>query len=130
MVPVDGSIKSLKALNHASYLFRTNSKIRIYLLHVIEWTDENDENMDEDMSHQIQEQGRLILRSISVPKQMNDYQRIVKLGNPAKKINEMASTLRVQAIVMGKKGLGNSEEDIGHVSKEVLKTSVTPVVLI
>ena len=130
LVPVDGSIKSLKALNHASYLFRTNSKIRIYLLHVIEWTDENDENMDEDMSHQIQEQGRLILRSISVPKQMNDYQRIVKLGNPAKKINEMASTLRVQAIVMGKKGLGNSEEDIGHVSKEVLKTSVTPVVLI
>jgi SSS family transporter len=130
LVPVDGSVKSLRALNHASYLFRTNSKLRIYLLHVIEWTDENDENIDDEISHQVQEQGRLILRSISIPKNMNDYQRIVKLGNPAKKIAEVANSLRVQAIVMGKIGLGNTEDDIGHVANEVLKTSKTPVVLI
>ena len=130
LVPVDGSVKSLRALNHASYLFRTNSKLRIYLLHVIEWTDENDENIDDEISNQMQEQGRLILRSISIPKNMNDYQRIVKLGNPAKKIMEMANSLGVQAIVMGKKGLGNTEDDIGHVSNGVLKTSKTPVVLI
>jgi nucleotide-binding universal stress UspA family protein len=130
LVPVDGSVKSLMALNHTSYLFRTNSKLRIYLLHVIEWTDENDESMDDEISHQVQEQGRLILRSISIPKNMNDYQRIVKLGNPAKKIMEMANSLGVQAIVMGKKGLGNTEDDIGHVSNGVLKTSKTPVVLI
>ena len=130
LVPVDGSVKSLMALNHTSYLFRTNSKLRIYLLHVIEWTDENDENIDDEISNQMQEQGRLILRSISIPKNMNDYQRIVKLGNPAKKIMEMANSLGVQAIVMGKKGLGNTEDDIGHVSNGVLKTSKTPVVLI
>ena len=130
LVPVDGSVKSLRALNHASYLFRTNSKLRIYLLHVIEWTDENDENIDDEISNQMQEQGRLILRSISIPKNMNDYQRIVKLGNPAKKIAEVANSLRVQAIVMGKIGLGNTEDDIGHVANEVLKTSKTPVVLI
>jgi SSS family transporter len=130
LVPVDGSVKSLRALNHASYLFRTNSKLRIYLLHVIEWTDENDENIDDEISNQMQEQGRLILRSISIPKNMNDYQRIVKLGNPAKKIAEVANSLGVQATVMGKTGLGNTEDDIGHVANEVLKTSKTPVVLI
>jgi hypothetical protein len=31
---------------------------------------------------------------------------------------------------MGKIGLGNTEDDIGHVANEVLKTSKTPVVLI
>jgi len=32
------------------------------LLHVIEWTDENEENIDEELAAQIQEEGRLILR--------------------------------------------------------------------
>ena len=43
LVPVDGSVKSLKALNNANYLFRGTAKVKIYLLHVIEWPDENEE---------------------------------------------------------------------------------------
>ena len=90
LVPIDGSARSLKAIYHANYLFRGSVKVRIYLLHVIEWTDENEENIDEELAAQIQEEGRLVLRSVVVPKQIHDYKRIVKLGDPSEKITELA----------------------------------------
>ncbi len=130
LVPVDGSIKSLKALNNANYLFRGSNLVRIYLLHVMEWSDENDENIDEELTVQMQKEGRLILRSIVVPKQLHDYKRIVKLGNPPTKISEMADKLGVDLIVMGKKGLGGTDEELGHVSKQVLERTSKPVTFI
>lgn len=130
LVPVDGSAKSLNALYHANYLFRGAAKVRIYLLHVIEWTDENEENMDEELSAQIQEEGRLVLRSIAVPKQINDYKRIVKLGDPPEKIAELAEKLKVDMIIMGKKGIGKTNSELGHVTRDVLKLSSKPVVLL
>ena len=130
LVPVDGSIKSLKALNNANYLFRDSGRIRIYLLHVMEWSDEDDENMDEEITTQMHEEGKLILRSVVVPKQLHDYKRIVKLGNPSQKIAEMADKLGVDLIVMGKKGLGGTDNELGHVSKQVLEITTKPVTLI
>lgn len=130
LVPVDGSIKSLKALNNATYLFRDSGRIRIYLLHVMEWSDEDDENMDEEITTQMHEEGKLILRSVVVPRQLHDCKRIVKLGNPSKKIAEMADKLGVDLIVMGKKGLGGTDNELGHVSKQVLKITTKPVTLI
>ena len=130
LVPVDGSVKSLKALNNANYLFRGAARVRIYLLHVIEWPDENEENMDEELSAQIMEEGRIVLRSIVVPQQINDYKRIVNLGNPPTKIVEMADKLGVDLIAMGQKGLGNSEDDFGHVTRQVLKMTSKPVILL
>jgi len=130
LVPIDGSVKSLKALNNANYLFRGTARVKIYLLHVIEWSDENDENIDEDLSEQMKDEGRLILRSIVVPKQINDYKRIVKLGNPPEKIVEIADKLQVDMIIMGKKGIGKSSEDMGHVTQQVLNLTSKPVVLI
>lgn len=130
LVPVDGSVKSLKALNNANYLFRGATSVKIYLLHVIEWPDENEENMDEELSSQMLEEGRIILRSIVVPQQINDYKRIVNLGNPPAKIVEMADKLAVDLIAMGQKGLGNSEDDVGHVTRQVLKMTSKPVILL
>ncbi len=130
LVPVDGSVRSLKALNNTNYLFRGNARVKIYLLHVIEWSDENEENMDEELSAQMQEEGRLILRSVLVPKQINDYARIVKLGDPPVKIAEMADKLGVDIIAMGRKGLGGTKDDFGHVTKKVLKLTSKPVILI
>lgn len=130
LVPVDGSAKSLKALYHANYLFRDAARVRIYLLHVIEWTDENEENIDEELGSQIQEEGKLILRSVAVPKQVSDYKRIVKLGDPSEKIVELADKLKVDMIVMGKKGIGKTISDLGHVTQKVLKLSSKPVVLL
>ena len=76
------------------------------------------------------EEGRLVLRSIVMPKQITSYSRMVNLGNPPTKIAELADKLGVDLIVMGRKGLGNSDEDIGHVTKKVLKITSKPVVLI
>jgi nucleotide-binding universal stress UspA family protein len=100
------------------------------LLHVIEWTDDNEENIDEELSSQIQEEGRLILRSVVVPKQINDYKRIVKLGDPSEKIAELADKLKVDMIIMSKKGIGKSTSDLGHVTQKVLKLTSKPVVLL
>lgn len=130
LVPVDGSVKSLRALNNANYLFRGATRVKIYLLHVIEWPDENEENMDEELSSQMLEEGRIVLRSIVVPQQINDYKRIVKLGNPPAKIAEMADKLGVDLIAMGQKGLGNSKDDFGHVTRQVLKMASKPVILL
>ena len=130
LVPIDGSARSLKSLYHANYLFRGAAKVRIYLLHVIEWTDENEENIDEELASQIQEEGRLILRSVVVPKQINDYKRIVKLGDPSEKIAELADKLKVDMIIMSKKGIGKSTSDLGQVTQKVLKLTSKPVVLL
>ena len=130
LVPVDGSARSLKALYQANYLFRGAAKVRIYLLHVIEWTDENEENIDEELSEQIQEEGRLILRSVVVPKNVSDYKRIVKLGDPAEKISELTDKLKIDMIIMGKKGIGKSSSDLGHFTQKVLKLTSKPVVLL
>ena len=130
LVPVDGSIKSLKALNSANYLFRGSYRIKIYLLHVMEWSDEDDENMDEELTAQLQEEGRLVLRSVVVPRKLRDYSRIIKLGNPPRKIAEVADSLAVDLIVMGKKGLGGTDGELGHVSRQVLALTTKPVTFI
>lgn len=130
LVPVDGSAKSLNALYHANYLFRGASRVRIYLLHVIEWPIEDEESIEEELATQIQDEGRMILRSVVVPKQINDYKRIVKMGDPAEKIVELANKLKVDMIVMGKKGLGKSTSNLGHVTNNVLKISSKPVTLL
>ena len=129
LVPVDGSARSLQALNNANYLFRGAARVRIYLLYVIEWSDDDEENMDEELSLQMQEEGRMVLKSVVVPRQISDYRRMVKLGNPPAKIVEMADKLGVDLIAMGRSGLGRSG-DAGHVTKQVLRLTPKPVILI
>jgi nucleotide-binding universal stress UspA family protein len=98
----------------------------ITILNVIEWADEDEESMDDELAAAIEEQGRRILRSIMIPKLARDYERMVKLGDPATKIVEMAEKLKVDMIVMGATGLSSSEE-MGHVSRKVLKMTSIPV---
>jgi SSS family transporter len=127
LVPVDGSQHSLRALNYAASIYASSSdKAVIYILNVIEWADEDEESMDEELANSMEEQGRRMLRSIMIPKSARSYERIVKLGDPATKIVEMAEKLKVDMIVMGAKGLSNSKE-IGHVSSSVLSITSIPV---
>ncbi len=128
LVPVDGSSISLKALYHSNYLFRA-AQIRVYLLYVIEWNEDGEE-IDAELVAQIQEEGRMILRSVVVPKQLRNYQRIVKIGNPPTKIAEVAERLHVDAIAIGKHGLGRSRSDLGSVTRQVLKLTSKPVILL
>ncbi len=130
LIPVDGSANSLKALYHANYFFRGMVRVRVYMVHVIEWADEDDRGVDMDLTKQVMDEGRMVLRSVAVPKQIGDYQRIVKLGNPSEKIVKLADSLKVDMIIIGKKGLGRSSSKIGHVAQSVLDSSSRPVVLL
>ncbi|MDX1371559.1 MAG: universal stress protein, partial [Nitrososphaeraceae archaeon] len=57
-------------------------------------------------------------------------ERIVKLGDPGNKIIDLAEKLDVDLIVMGSKGLGQTEEEIGSVAKKVLKSSTKPIIFL
>jgi urea-proton symporter len=130
LVPIDGSIQSLKALNCASKLFNELSEIKIYILNVIEWTDDQEESVDVEITAKIEEEGRKMLRSVVVSKKKGNYERIVKLGDPASKIVEMAEKLEVDMIVIGRTGICNAKPQVGHVSMTVLKMTSLPVVLV
>jgi urea-proton symporter len=131
-VPVDGSQQSLRALDYAANIYRSNicsyHRVMITILNVIEWADEDEESMDDELASAMEEQGRQMLRSIIIPPRARDYERMVKLGDPSTKIVEMADKLKVDMIVMGSTGLSNSEE-IGHVSRKVLRMTSIPVML-
>ena len=133
LVPIDGSVSSLQALNHTNYLLRDVSVLNVYLLYVMEWSDEEDdgeENPDEQLSSQMREEGHIVLRSVVVPQQVQSCIRIVKLGTPAKKIAEIASKLDVDMIAMGRRGLGNTDDTMGHVPLEVMGLTKKPVILL
>jgi Na+/proline symporter/nucleotide-binding universal stress UspA family protein len=130
LVPIDGSQQSLRALNYAATTMYNSphDRTKIYILNVIEWADENEESIDEELAAAMEEQGRRMLRSVAVPKVVRGGdERMVKLGDPATKIAEIAEKLNVDMIVMGATGLGNTKE-MGHVSSKVLKLTSIPVV--
>jgi nucleotide-binding universal stress UspA family protein len=100
------------------------------MMHVMEWTDEEDETVDEDLVSQMEQEGRKMLRSVALTSRNSDCERIVKLGDPAIKIAEMADKLEVDIIIMGTRGLGRTDESVGHVTGKVLHLTSRPVVLI
>ena len=53
-----------------------------------------------------------------------------RLGDPAKKISELASSINVDTIVMGRKGLSDTDSNLGHVTTKVLSLTSKPVVLV
>jgi nucleotide-binding universal stress UspA family protein len=130
LVAVDGSLASLRALSYANTLFTSNSKPKIYMMHVMEWTDEEDESVDEHLVSQMELEGRKMLRSVALSSRNPECERIVKLGDPAIKIAELADKLEVDIIVMGTRGLGRTDESIGHVTSKVLHLTSRPTILI
>ena len=52
------------------------------------------------------------------------------MGDPSSKIVELAEKLDVDLIMMGRTGIGNSNDDIGHVVRKVLKITSKPVCLV
>ena len=129
LVAVDGSVSSMRALNYVNYVMKESSSIKVYLTHIIEWSDD-EESMDEEMTLKMEQDGRKMLLGISLPSKLKNYERIVKLGDPAKKISDLASSLNVDTIVMGRKGLSDSESNLGHVTTKVLSLTSKPIVLV
>lgn len=130
LVAVDGSLASLRALSYASTLFTSDSRSKIYIMHVMEWSDEEDESVDGALVSQMEQEGRKMLRSVAISSRNPDCERIVKLGDPATKIAELADKLEVDIIIMGTKGLGRTDESVGHVTGKVLSLTSRPTILI
>ena len=129
LVAVDGSVSSMRALHYVNYVMKESSNIKVYLTHIIEWSDD-DESMDEEMTLKMEQDGRKMLLGISLPSKLKNYERIVKLGDPAKKISELASSINADTIVMGRKGLSDTDSNLGNVTTKVLSLTSKPVVLV
>jgi len=134
LVPIDGSVSSLRALENVNYLFRDVPVLKIYLLYVMEWSDEDDEeaeDVDGRLSAQMRKEGSIVLRSVVVPQEAGRrYTRIVKLGIPSTKIIETAKRLNADIIAMNRRGLGNTDAPVGHVTSEVVDGASRPVILL
>ncbi|MDN5845580.1 MAG: sodium/solute symporter [Candidatus Nitrosocosmicus sp.] len=128
LVAVDGSMSSIRALDYASHAFQVDSII--YVVHIIEWPDDYEQNTeyDTDLMKRVEKEGRLVLSSILI-KNSKRCERVVKIGDPANKIIKTANDLNVDIIVLGTKGLGNSD-DLGHVTRKILSESNKPVLLL
>ena len=131
LVPIDGSTRSLRAMNGTHHLLRDISGARLYLLHVLEWPHEDgDDETDLFLRSQMQKEGQVVLRSVVVPQEAGDVIRMVKIGHPPTRIAEVAESLNVDLIAMGRRGLGNTDEALGHVTQGVIEATRRPVVLL
>ncbi|MGH9975442.1 MAG: universal stress protein, partial [Nitrososphaeraceae archaeon] len=130
LVAMDGSFPSLRALSYAESLFKYRLMARVYLVHIIDWPDQEDESVDSTLVSQMQQEGRRMLKSLTASPQRAYYERVVKLGDPAAKIAEIAEKLEIDFIIMGRKGLGRSQNNVGHVTGKVLQITSKPVILI
>ncbi len=128
LVAIDGSATSVRCLNYVNYTLRDMSNVKVFIAHIIEWGDDS-ESVDEETVSKIQEQGKIMISSVVVPARIRHHERIIRLGDPAKKIAELAKSLHIDTIVMGKRGLGNAEF-MGHVPYALLGLTSKPVVLL
>lgn len=129
LVGVDGSIFSLHALDYANRLFDEPDAM-LYVIHVIEWTEEDDEeSFDSELSKRMEQEGRKMLTRLLLSKKVH-CERIVKIGDPSTKIADTANKLDVDIIFVGVKGLGGTNSDMGHVTKNIMRLTSKPVVLV
>lgn len=129
LVALDGSPPSLRALNYANILRSEMTTAQVYLMYVLEWPEEGEEPFDEELLTKMEKEGRILLNSIVLPSKAASYVRIVRVGDPASKIVEVAHKIGASMIVMGTTGLGNAAET-GSVSSRVLKMASVPVVFL
>lgn len=129
LVALDGSPQSLRALNYANILRSDMIAAQIYLMYVIEWPEEGEEPFDEELLTNMEKEGRILLNSVVLPSKAANYVRIVRVGDPATKIVEVANKIGASMIIMGTTGLGNATET-GSVSSRVLKNASVPVVFL
>ncbi len=64
------------------------------MLHVMEWSDEEDESVDEDLVSQMEQEGRKMLRSVALLSRNPDCERIVTLEILQLKLQKWPINLR------------------------------------
>jgi urea-proton symporter len=128
LVALDGSAYSIRALEHANHLFDEVGAM-IYVIHVIEWTDDDEDSFDSELTRKMELEGRRMLSRLLLSRKFH-CERIVKMGDPGTRIADSASKLDVDIIFIGVKGLGGTNSDMGHVTKKLIDLTSKPVVVI
>ncbi|HEY6405034.1 MAG TPA: universal stress protein [Nitrososphaeraceae archaeon] len=108
-------------------LFKDAEKTRIFILEVIEWTDDKEEFLNGEMTSKVEEEALRMLSAVIYTKK-GIFQRIVKICDPSSKIVDLAKKLEIDLITMGSTLIGGSNHDLGHVTRKVLKMTSKPVV--
>lgn len=153
LVPLDGSDRSLKALEVARHL-ATPHEGKLYLLNVpdvppaqdalglvtgapaLRLTPEGIEGVGKRMIRQVEENeraGRNLVEQIRDAVGLSGVQTeaIVRMGRPAEVIIEEAERLGVDAIVLGSRGMSDFKGLIvGSVSHKVLHTAKCSVIVV
>lgn len=153
LVPVDGSAHARKALQVACQLVGHQQAV-IYILNVPELPPASDplgiamgatnmsltmaelQKAGEDMYQQFEDYHRSGLELIerlkeSVSMAQVEMKPLIRIGAPAKIILEEASTLQVEAIVMGSRGLSDLKSlVVGSVSHKVMHAAGCTVITV
>jgi nucleotide-binding universal stress UspA family protein len=128
LVALDGSAFSIRALELANRLFDEAGAL-IYVIHVIEWTDDDEDSFDSELTRKMEIEGRRMLTRLLLSRKLH-CERIVKLGDPGARIADTARKLDVDVVFVGVKGLGDTNSDLGHVTTKLINLTSIPVVVV
>jgi SSS family transporter len=128
LVALDGSAFSIRALELANRLFDEAGAL-IYVIHVIEWTDDEEDSFDSELTRKMEIEGRRMLTRLLLSRKLH-CERIVKLGDPGARIADTARKLDVDVVFVGVKGLGDTNSDLGHVTTKLINLTSIPVVVV
>jgi SSS family transporter len=128
LVALDGSAFSIRALELANRLFDEAGTL-IYVIHVIEWTDDEEDSFDSELTRKMEIEGRRMLTRLLLSRKLH-CERIVKLGDPGARIADTARKLDVDVVFVGVKGLGDTNSDLGHVTTKLINLTSIPVVVV
>ncbi|MHC1586656.1 MAG: universal stress protein [Candidatus Hecatellaceae archaeon] len=134
LAPVDGSETSFKALDEACRLAKTfGSKVTVLYVvdtrHLLEYEEEE----REDLLRKLRTKGLKVLEQAeSKVKTFNVvYDTLLREGNPAEVIVEVADELKVELIVMGTRGLtGLRKIVVGSTTYKVVEWASCHVLVI
>ena len=141
LVPTDGSINALLAINFAADLLKIGICKSVTLIHVVNISEEfshfsiiNTKRVDEEfIKSKLQNQGKQILAvSSEIFKQRDlSVDTIVELNDdPGDRIIKLSKEQKFDLIIMGKRGISVMKEIIlGSVSSKVLHNAECPVIV-
>lgn len=136
LVPYDGSNPSVKALNKAVELAKSDEGIHLTIAHVINLQPfimgDMTFSQPEGYQEQLNEHGKELLNSIQSTIEGVPLANVVVLaGSPAEAIVDFAKSNDCDLIMMGSRGLGAIKEwMLGSVSHNVVQHATVPVMII
>lgn len=132
LVAYDGSELAQKSLEKAMQIARSDSKIKIEVLHVIAVPHSVLDNL-QGITDAIYQEGEDIIANakLALATLPNPHQTYLFVGSPAYHILEHAKEYHCDLIIMGSRGLdGIKELFLGSVSHAVVQHAKVPVLIV